>query len=271
MRSSNPALSDRVLQRSLQHTDLRPGYGAPAPDAVSTWTPGAPAIPTTATMTVGGAVSASAVLLLLLVVAGWFGWQAVEATPRGIEMPPWLLLALFGGLGIAILTIFKPNLARFTAPLYAVVEGLLVGAISHLYEFEFDGIVLNAVGLTVGVFGVMLLLYATRIIKVTDKLRMGIACATGAIFLVYMFNFVLRLFGSQVPFLHDATPLGIGISLVIVGVAAFNLLLDFDFIERGAQMGAPKHMEWYGAFGLLVTLIWLYLELLRLLSKLQRR
>src|SRR5690606_25264403 len=131
--------------------------------------------------------------------------------------------------------------------------------ISAAYNTAYDGIVIQAVGLTIGVFAVMLFLFATRVIKVTDKLRMGIVAATGGIALVYVANLILSFFDASVPFLHDTGPMGIGISLLIVGVAAFNLLLDFDLIERGSQIGAPKHMEWYAAFGLLVTIIWLYL------------
>jgi uncharacterized YccA/Bax inhibitor family protein len=273
MRTSNPALNEKVFEREAARrgapADLEPG-GAQAQAAYER-----PAYrgPVTGedTMTLNGVVWAALALLALLVVAGGFGWASVTTTDTAVAPPGWLLGALLGGLGIAILTIFKPNLARFTAPVYAIVMGLVVGAISRLYEAAFEGIVLQAVGLTVGVFFVMLFLYATRVIRVTDKLRMGIVAATGAIFLVYMFSIVLRLFGAGVPFLHDATPLGIGISLLIVGVAAFNLLLDFDLIERGVERAAPKYMEWFCAFGLLVTLVWLYLELLRLLAKLQQR
>jgi uncharacterized YccA/Bax inhibitor family protein len=195
----------------------------------------------------------------------------VSPAPEGVRFPGWILPALLVGLGIAFLTIFKPRLARFTGPVYALVEGLLLGAISHVYNLAYGGIVVQAVGLTLAVFGLMLFLYATRVIKVTDKLRMGIVAATGAVFLVYMVSLVLRLFGADVPFIHDASPIGILISLAVVVIAALNLVLDFDFIEQGAAKGAPKYMEWYGAFGLLVTLVWLYLELLRLMSKLRSR
>ena len=145
------------------------------------------------------------------------------------------------------------------------------GCAVGLYNSAYDGIVVQAIGLTIGVFAVMLFLFATRIITVTDKLRMGIVAATGAVFLMYLVSMVLSLFGASVSFLHDTGALGIGISLVIVAVAAFNLLLDFDFVERGVAAGAPKQTEWYAAFGLVVTIVWLYLELLRLLSKLQGR
>ncbi len=285
MRTTNPALNDKVFDRQIEES--RAGWAAPGAtrgrqdrppvdDSVSPWTPAPPpGGPVTGVdaMSLGGVVSASAVLLVLVVAAGAFGWNATTVSPDGAaaDIPGWFWIALLGGLGIAVLTIFKPKLARFTSPIYAVAEGLVLGAISHLYEARFDGIVLQAVGLTVGVFALLLFLYATRVIKVTENLRMGIVAATGAVALVYVVSIMLRLFGVDVPLIHDAGPVGILFSLVVVVIAALNLVLDFDFIERGAEAGAPKHMEWYAAFGLLVTLIWLYLELLRLLSKLRER
>ncbi|MCU1351748.1 MAG: rane protein, partial [Acidimicrobiales bacterium] len=260
-----------------------PGPFTPAPDQVSQWPPpGPPTATGGGVMRLGGVLSASAVLLMILLVAGWFGWSAVKvatalnpATGKTVvvssQVPPWLFLSWIAGLGIAILTIFKPKLARVTGPLYAATMGLLVGAISHLYEVQYKGIVLQAVGLTIGVFVMMLFLFSTRIIRVTDKLRTGIVAATGAVMLVYIVTLVLRMFGADVPMIHQAGPIGILFSLVVVGIAAFNLLLDFDFVEKGVAAGAPRYMEWYGAFGLMVTLIWLYLELLRLLSKLRER
>ncbi|HEX7275753.1 MAG TPA: Bax inhibitor-1/YccA family protein, partial [Acidimicrobiales bacterium] len=254
MRTTNPALNDKIFTREIEAARASGAGGRmtrpPVDDQVSPWTP-----PTSAeTMTIGGTVSAAAVLLLLLLAAGWVGWAQVSPAPEGVEFPGWIFPALIGALVVAVVTIFKPKLARFTAPVYALVEGLVLGAISHVYDLAWDGIVVQAVGLTVAVFGILLFLYATRVIKVTDKLRMGIVAATGAVMVVYLVSLVMRLFGAQVPFLHDATPIGILISLAIVVVAALNLLLDFDFIERGAAGGAPKYMEWYGAFGLLVTL-----------------
>lgn len=274
MRSSNPALNDKVFEqaRASAAAEAAPGWaaGTQLEDAYA-----APAyrgpVSGEDTMSLNGVVWASAALLVLLVAAGVFGWNSVDSTAEAVSVPGWLPLVLFGGLGVAVLTIFKPKLARFTAPVYALVQGALLGAISALYNATYDGIVIQAVGLTIGVFAVMLFLFATRVIKVTDKLRTGIVAATGAVMLVYVANLILSLFDMNVPFLHSTGALGIGISLAIVGVAAFNLLLDFDFVERGVEAGAPRYMEWYAAFGLLVTLIWLYLELLRLLSKLQRR
>ncbi len=276
----NPALNEKMFERaSHAGTDLKAGWaapdarpvGAPAPDTISPWTPAVPPATRADTMTVGGVVSASAVLLVLLLAGAVFGWSATEVTAERVEFPGWLIIALLGGLGIAILTVFKPTFARVTAPIYAVVEGLILGAISRVYEFEFDNIVVQAVGLTVAVFALMLFLYGTRIIRVTDKLRMGIIVATGAVCLVYVVSLVVNLFGGGVPYIHDNGAVGILFSLAVVGIASFNLLLDFDLAERGAKAGAPKYMEWYTAFGLLVTVIWLYLELLRLLAKLRSR
>ncbi|MGK2948238.1 MAG: Bax inhibitor-1/YccA family protein [Acidimicrobiales bacterium] len=276
MRSSNPALSDKVFEKA--HTTsaaTEAGWAAPTPQQLEEQY-NAPAYERPVAggvdgMTVSGTIWATAALLVLLIGAGVFGWNSVDATLDTVSFPGWLFPVMLGGLGVAILTIFKPELARFTGPVYALLQGAFVGAISAVYNTAYDGIVLQAVGLTIGVFAVMLFLFATRIIKVTDKLRMGIVAATGAIFLVYMVNIVLSFFDASVPFLHDTGPLGIGISLVIVGVAAFNLLLDFDFVERGVAAQLDRKMEWYAAFGLLVTIVWLYLELLRLLAKLQGR
>jgi uncharacterized YccA/Bax inhibitor family protein len=262
-RPSNPALSDKVFER----LETEGGWASSTQQLEQAYE--APAYVREDTMTVNGTVWATASLLVLLIAAGVFGWLSVDATAESVSMPGWLLPVMLGG--VAVLTIFKPNLARFTAPAYALLEGALLGAISALFNTAYDGIVLQAVALTIGVFAIMLFLFATRVIRVTDKLRMGIVAATGAIALVYLANILLSLFDASVPFLHDTGPVGVGISLVIVGVAAFNLLLDFDFVERGVAAGAPKHVEWYAAFGLLVTIIWLYLELLRLLAKLQGR
>lgn len=272
MRTTNPALNDKVFEQArVGAAGTAPGWAAGQSLEESY---GAPAyrgpVVGDDTMTLNGVAWASAALIVLVIAAGVFGWNSVDRTLDTVTMPAWLPVVLFAGLGVAILTMFKPRLARFTAPVYALLEGALLGAISALYNTAYDGIVVQAVALTIGVFAVMLFLFSTRVVKVTDKLRAGIVAATGAILLVYVANLILSLFGSELPFLHSTGPLGIGISLLIVGVASFNLLLDFDFVERGVEAGAPRHMEWYAAFALLVTLIWLYLELLRLLSKLRR-
>lgn len=275
MRTSNPALNDKIFDREIDRSGAGTATRTPVDDRISPWTaasrpPGTVAY--TDTMTVGGVVNISFLLLMLVIVGGVFGWASVDVTTeQGVSLPAWLLPVVLVGFGIAILTVFKPKLARFTAPVYALLEGALLGAISHVYEVRFEGIVLQAFGLTVGVFALLLFLYATRIIKVTDNLRMGIVAATGAVFVVYLVSLVMRLFGVDVPFIHDSGPIGILFSLAVVVIASLNLVLDFDFIERGAQLGAPRYMEWYAAFGLLVTLVWLYLELLRLLAKLRER
>jgi len=245
LRSANPALKEGTF------TGVRAGVNEPA-------------------MSVQGTSTKSLVLVLLTIFSASFTWTAVASGNVGILMPA----ALIGGLGgfiVAIVTIFKPNVSPYTAPIYAALEGLLLGAISALYNSRFAGIPMQAVALTFGVFLVMLMVYRLGIIRATERFRIGVVAATGGIAVMYLISFVLSFFGVQMSFLHDSSPLSIGISLVIVGVAALNLILDFDFIERGAAARAPKYMEWYGAFSLLVTLVWLYLELLRLLSKLQGR
>ncbi len=241
MRTSNPALKEQYF--------------------------GAPALAGTETMTLGGVVSKSVLLLLLLLFAASFGWASAA---NGTVPPMGLLLGtLFGALGVAILTVFKPHLSPITAPLYAVLEGCVLGVISVMYNIQYAGLPLQALGLTAMVFLAMLFVFQTGLIKVTPGFRQGVVIATGAIFLFYIASFVMSFFGMQMPLLHDSGPLGIGISLVIVGVAAMNLMLDFDLISRGIGR-APKVMEWYGGFTLMVTLVWLYLEMLRLLSKIRR-
>ena len=230
-------------------------------------------------MTLNGTVAKTGLLLFLAVVTGGWTWlrfshAAAEAgnLAAGIAaIAPFMWGGLLAGFVLALATTFKSNWAGVTAPAYAIAEGFALGGLSAIFEQRFPGIVLQAVMLTAGVMAVMLTLYRTRVIQVTDKLRTGIVAATGAIMLLYLVDMGLRAFTSiQVPFIHESGALGIGFSLVVVGLAAFNLLLDFDLIERGVEQGAPKYMEWYGAFGLMVTLVWLYLELLRLLSKARR-
>ncbi len=236
-------------------------------------------------MTVGGTFSATAVLLLCILVTGAVGWSQVSQSTEVVgelipgqepqtqvvtSYPGWVFLPMLVGFGLAFLTIFKPTWARVTAPLYALCFGFAIGAISHMFNLQFDGIVLQAIGATLGVFLVMLFLYATRIIKVTSKFVLGVVAATGGIFVLYLAGAIASIFGADIAFWNEPTPLGIGISVVIVIVAALNLAIDFNFIEQAVRSGAPKSMEWYGAFGLTVTLVWLYLELLRLLSLLRQ-
>lgn len=224
-------------------------------------------------MTVRGVASATAILLGLLLISAAFGWAAVPAAVEGepVEFPGIALIGVLVGFVAVIACVFKPHLARFLAPVYALAQGYFVGAISKAYENYQDGIVVQAAGATVAVFAVMLFLYSSRIIKVTDRFRRIVIGATVGIMVFYLVSFVINLFGGGVPFLQSTSLFGIGFSFLVAGVAAFNLALDFDFIERGARAGLPKTMEWMGALGLLVTIVWLYLEILRLLSKLRSR
>ncbi|MDQ3569460.1 MAG: Bax inhibitor-1/YccA family protein [Actinomycetota bacterium] len=256
---ANPALNEKTFAparvRTLDTSAVFEGAGAPPRSR----------------MTLEGVIRRSAILFPILLVTAWLGWNSVERTELGVRLPGWLLPAVLVGLGVAVLTIFKPKVSPYTSPVYAAVEGLVVGAISAMYNFQFDGIVLQAVMLTGAVFAIMLGLYATRLVRVTDRLRKAVVVATLAVMAVYIVSIVMRLFGADVPMIHENGPVGILFSLAVVGIASFNLLLDFDLIETGVTAGAPKWMEWYAAFALLVTLVWLYLELLRLLSKLRSR
>ena len=221
------------------------------------------------TMTIQGTVNKTFILILLVLATCVYSWNQFLSNPGSVM--PLILTGAIGGLIVALITIFVPKVSPFTAPVYALLEGLFIGAVSARYEAEFGGIVFQAVLLTIGVLLSLLLAYKSGFIKVTQNFRLGVVAATGAIFLVYLISFIGRFFGFEIPHLHEATPLGIAISVVIVIIAALNLVLDFDFIENAANKQVPKYFEWYGAFGLLVTLIWLYLEILRLLSKLRSR
>lgn len=222
------------------------------------------------TMTIGGVGRSTGVLFAVLLAAAIFGWGAVDSGGTSPTVPGWLLPAVLAALVVAIATVFRPKWAPWSAPIYAAIEGAFLGAISHVYDALFDGIVVQAVLATGVTFAVMLTLYVTRTIRVTERMRSIIVGATMAIFAFYMLSIVLSLFGTSVPLVWDSGALGIGFSLVIIAVAAFNLMLDFDLIERGSAAGMPEYMNWYAAFGLLVTIVWLYLEILRLLAKLQR-
>lgn len=217
------------------------------------------------TMTVNGTIQKTGILTVLVFISAIWSWNNPSNT--------WMIVGGIGGLITGLITVFKPSAAPVSAPIYAVFEGLLLGGISLFVSVQYNmgGIVIQAISLTIGVLFLMLFLYTSKIIKVTDKLRMGIVAATGAIFLMYLINFIMSFFGAAFFTMADTSLMAIGINLVIVGIAAFNLLLDFDFIDRASKAGAPKAMEWYGAFGLMVTLIWLYIELLKLLSRLNRR
>jgi uncharacterized YccA/Bax inhibitor family protein len=220
-------------------------------------------------MTVQGTTTRTLVLLFLAVVGAAWSWHVGAVRPETVT--GWIWGGLIGGLVFALATIFKKTWAPVTAPLYALAEGLCLGALSMLFNRMYPGIVPQAVGLTFGVMLAMLLAYKARVIRATEKFRTGVVAATGGICLVYFVSIVLNLFGTGVPYIHGAGIIGIGFSVFVVAIAALNLVLDFDLIERGAAAGAPKYMEWYGAFALMVTLVWLYLEILRLLAKLNRR
>lgn len=291
----NPALNDGAFARETQGQQppgsFTPGWGSPAselppgvfgaPGGTGVGAPTGPVATDGDTMRLSGTVSATAILLLLVVTAGWFGWQQVTVTElgtrldgtveRAVDFPMWTWFVSLLSLPVAILTVFKPKLARFTGPVYALLQGFFLGAISHMFEAQWPGIVVQAVALTIAVFAIMLVLFATGAIKVTQRLRIAVIAATGAIALVYLVSIVLSFFGTNVPMIHDSGPVGIGFSLVVVGVASFNLLLDFDIVQRGIAMRAPKYMEWYAAFSLMVTIVWLYLEVLKLLAKLRER
>jgi uncharacterized YccA/Bax inhibitor family protein len=216
-------------------------------------------------MTIQGTVNKAALMIGLVVAAAAYAWS----TPRSTTT--WMAVGVVGGLVAALVTVFKKEWAAVTGPAYAVLEGLALGAISSLFEYRYPGIVFNAVFLTFGTLVALLIAYKSHLIKATENFKLGVVAATGGIAIMYFATFILGFFGVSVPFIHGSGPIGIGVSLVIVVVAALNLVLDFDFIEQGAAHGAPKYMEWYAAFGLLVTLVWLYLEILRLLSKLRSR
>ena len=246
MRTSNPALNARTF------ADLRRDPTAPA-------------------MTLDGTVNKAAFLLFLVVVPAAWVWSQVRTALDPSVAGPWIVLGGIGGFVAAIVTIFKKEWAPVTAPVYAALEGLVLGGLSALLETKYPGIVMQSVGLTFATLAAMLVAYRTGLIKATEKFKLGVIAATGAIVLYYIVGWVLSWFHVAMPFLQGNSTASIVVSGVIVVVAALNLILDFDFIETGVAGGAPKYMEWYGAFGLMVTLIWLYLEVLRLLAKTRGR
>ncbi|MCX7046973.1 MAG: Bax inhibitor-1/YccA family protein [Candidatus Sumerlaeota bacterium] len=223
-----------------------------------------------ARMTLPGTAHKALLLLALIILGVLFSWGTFRNTGMEAAMP-WMIGGLIGGLVFCLITVFKVSWSPFTAPAYSICEGLFLGVISAMYAQAYHGIVIQAVGLTLCVFLLMLTLYSLRIIRATPGFVMAVVAATGAIALFYVVTIVLGLFGIAIPFIYSGGWIGIGFSLLVVGIAALNLILDFAIIEEGVRKGAPKYMEWYGAFALMVTLIWLYLEILRLLSKLNRR
>lgn len=222
-------------------------------------------------MTIQGTVNKLAMLGLLLMTTATLIWNLMAKGTIGFT-GPLVYGSIFGGLILAVIIVFKPKLAPTLAPIYALVEGVVVGGISYLYGYMYDGIVMQALFLTLGVFFAMLMIYKSGLIKVTENFKLMVAAATGGIMIYYLVSLVMGMFGGgSLPLIHESSLMGIGFSLFVIAIASLNLVVDFDFIEAGAEQGAPKYMEWYGAFGLLVTLIWLYIEILRLLAKLQSR
>lgn len=252
MKTSNPALGEDTFRQAS-----RGGYPA--------------YIDAAARMTLSGTVNKTGILLLCALATATWTWYRFMASHDMASIVPLLLVGTFGGFVCAMVTVFKKEWSPALAPVYALLEGLALGGISAVTEIRYPGIAIQAVGLTFGVLFVLLFLYSSRIIHVTQKFRLGVFAATGGIMVFYLVQMVLGFFGVHFLSINGSGALGIGISLFICAIAALNLVLDFDFIERGVNYGAPKYMEWYGAFGIMVTLVWLYLEILRLLSKTRSR
>src|SRR3972149_5003809 len=242
MPSANPALNVRTFQ-GLYAREV----GAPP-------------------MTLEGTTKKAEVLTLCVAITAIYSW--IQLSYGGSQyVMPLMLVGMIGGLVVAIVTIVKKSWSPVTAPLYALFEGLFLGVLSVIFEVIYPGIVFEAIVLTFSVLAVMLIVYATGLINPSQNLKLGIAAATGGIMVFYMFGVVMSLFGVRVPLIWDSGPFGVAFSLFVIGIAALNLVIDFDFIEQGAAQGAPKYKEGYAAFGLMVTLIWLYVEILRLLAK----
>ena len=256
MRTGNPTLNDKTFEN----------FGVYRRDVAADQ-------PVAATMTINGTAQKTAFLLALAMGAACFTWSrtflAVEANPAAAM--PWAMGGLVIGAITGFVICFKHTWAPTLAPVYALAEGLFLGGISASFESQYPGIVIQAVGGTFGTLAGLLLAYQSGLIRATENFKLGIVAATGGICLVYLISMIGGFFGFPVPYIHEAGPIGIGFSLVVVVIAALNLVLDFDFIEQAAERGAPKYLEWYGAFALMVTLVWLYLEILRLLSKMRSR
>ena len=246
------------------HLSMRSGNPALTADTFASF----PAFAGDEAMTISGTVNKTGLSLIILLVAASYVWNLGPEDP---SLGIFTMAGIIGGLLVAIATVFKQTWAPFTTPLYAGLEGLALGGISVVFEARYPGIVSQAVFLTFGTLGALLAAYRSGLIRATENFKLGVVAATGGIALVYVLSFVLGFFGISVPLIHSSGTFGILFSVFVVVIAALNLVLDFDFIEQGAERRAPKYMEWYGAFGLLVTLVWLYLEILRLLSKLQSR
>jgi len=222
-------------------------------------------------MTLEGTVNKTGLLLLCAIASAAWTWHLFMQSHSPAAVLPWLWIGTIGGFVCALVTVFKKEWSPATAPAYALLEGLALGSISAILELRFPGIAIQAVGLTFGTLLILLFAYRSGLIPVTQKFRLGIVAATGGIMVFYLLQFALGFFGVHFTSINGSGPIGIGFSLIVVGIAALNLVLDFDFIENGVRLGAPKYMEWYGAFGIMVTLVWLYLEILRLLTKIRGR
>lgn len=222
-------------------------------------------------MTLQGTVNKSFTLIAFVMISAGWTWIRTAPSPGEALSFGLPIIGAICGFVIALITIFKKHLAPITAPIYAIFEGFFIGGISVMFEMKYPGIVVQAVTLTIGVFVALLLAYTSRLIKPTENFKLGVFAATGGIAILYLINFVMGFFSNSISVIHSNSMFGIGFSIIVVIIAALNLVLDFDFIESGSKNGAPKYMEWYAAFGLLVTLIWLYIEILRLLAKLRSR
>jgi uncharacterized YccA/Bax inhibitor family protein len=222
-------------------------------------------------MTIEGTINRTGILLLCVLASAFFTWNQFFTSRDPAVVMPYILIGAFGGFIMAMVTVFKKEWSGVTAPIYALLEGLFLGAISATLEVRYPGIAIQAVALTFGTCFCLLLAYRSGLIRATQKFTLGIVAATGGIALIYLVSMVIGFFGIQIPFIFGNGPIGILFSVAVVVIAALNLILDFSFIEQGARQGAPKYMEWYAAFGLMVTLIWLYIEILRLLTKLRDR
>lgn len=242
MRTSNPALTAKAFENLPVATEV---------------------------MTINGTVNKSLFLISLVFLSAYISWQQtlLNISSSSFSIPIWYYPLIFVAFIVALIIIFKKTTAPYLAPVYAILEGALLGVISSLMESLYSGIVLQAILCTFGTFAALLITYKFEIIKATENFKLGVIAATGGIAIVYIIDLVLSFFGMNVPFIHETGPMGIAVSVIITIVAALNLVLDFDFIEQATKSRAPKYMEWYASFGLLVTLIWLYLEILRLLGK----
>jgi len=255
-RSGNPALKATTFSSVSQRAPSASGIQATA----------------SSTMTLQGTVNKTGILLALVVLSASYTWNLFFQSGNPAAVMPMAMGGAIFGFILALVTIFKKQWAGITAPMYAVAEGLFLGAISGIFEMQYPGIVIQAVGLTLGTLASLLFLYKTGIVKPTENFRLMVTSATMGIGMLYLVSMLMNMFGSGgIGFIHSNGLFGIGFSLFVVAIAALNLVLDFDFIEQGSEMGAPKYMEWFGAFSLMVTLIWLYLEMLRLLAKLRSR